>query len=64
MQLHTEEHYELMAQFERDFKHLPTDRKEPKELWPKGYIYCHGPTNDAFLAYRLGYAFGRAVAQS
>lgn len=61
MQLHTREHYELMERFEQEFKHLP-NRKEAKELWTKGYIYCHGPTNDAFLAYRLGYSFGRAVS--
>lgn len=64
MQLGTAEHYELMAQFERCFNlHLPTARKESKELWPKGYVYCHGPTNDAFLAFRHGYAYGRAVSR-
>jgi Flp pilus assembly CpaE family ATPase len=61
MQLHTREHSELMERFEREFKSLPVSRKEPKEYWSRGIIYCHGETNNTFLAYRMGYAFGRAV---
>jgi hypothetical protein len=62
MQIHTREHYELMEQFERTFKHLPTAQKEPKELWAKGHIYAHGATNEAFITYRHGYAFGRTIS--
>ncbi len=59
MTLRSKEHYDLMAQFEREFSHLRLD-KEPKELWPKGNIYCHGDANALFLAYRRGYALGKA----
>lgn len=62
MQIHTAEHYELMREFEKCFKHLPTNRKESKELWSKGYVYAHGETNELFLAYRHGYAYGRCVS--
>lgn len=58
----SQEHYELMAQFEREF-HVSAIRssKEQKSLWPQGNIYCHGETNSLFLAYRSGYALGKAV---
>ena len=62
MQLITAEHYELMDQFERDFRHMPLTR-EAKEYWPKGAIYTNGATNDAFRAYRFGYAFAKAKHQ-
>lgn len=60
MQLHTKEHYDLMAQFERTFQNERLDRETDKELWIKGRIYQSGETNKLFLAYRLGYAFGKA----
>lgn len=56
----TKEHYDLMGQFEREFKHRRTD-KEPKAYWPKGVIYQDGHTNELFLAYRRGYAMGKAT---
>ena len=57
----TREHYELIDQFERDLEIKGYyARKESKDLWSKGVIYCHGETNDMFLAYRHGYAFGKA----
>lgn len=58
--LHTKEHYDLMAKFERDFKHERLD-KEDKELWSKGRIYQSGAVNSLFLAYRLGYSFGKVA---
>ena len=60
MTLKTQEHYALMEQFEKEFRTLRLD-KEPKQLWSKGVIYQNGNTNEIFLAYRQGYAFGRAV---
>ncbi len=60
MSIQDKEHYELMAQFEQQFK--PRKDKEAKELWSKGVIYQDGHTNALFLAYRLGYAFGKAVS--
>jgi hypothetical protein len=60
MTITTKEHYDLIAMFEREFKGLRLD-KEPKELWPKGNVYQNGETNNLFLAYRRGFAYGRAA---
>ncbi len=65
MTLKAQEHYDLIAQFERDFR--LTGRcieKEPKEMWAKGSIYQHGETNQQFLVYRHGYAFGKCVGRT
>lgn len=60
--LHTKEHIELMEQFERDCKsHIGRVDKESKELWARGIIYQDGKTNELFLLYRKGYAFGKCV---
>lgn len=59
MRLFGKEHYDLMAQFESDCKDLCTRfEKEDQSLWPKGHIYQHGETNNLFLVYRRGYAYG------
>lgn len=58
--LKTKEHYDLMAQFEKEFRGLRMD-KEDKELWPKGRIYASGETDMIFDAYRRGYALGKSV---
>lgn len=58
--LKTQEHYDLMAQFERQFKGRRLDR-EGKQDWARGVIYQDGQTNDLFAAYRWGYALGKAV---
>lgn len=60
--LKTKEHIELIAMFEREYS--GRNDKEAKELWPKGIIYQDGHRNNLFLAYRKGYAFGKAVTQS
>jgi hypothetical protein len=59
----SQEHYDLIAQFERDpmSKGFRRD-KEAKELWSKGYIFQHGELNQMFLMYRRGYVMGKAVA--
>lgn len=54
--LFTKEHYDLMAQFDRQFPGRLD--KEPKELWAKGNIYQDGNRNELFLAFRRGYAYG------
>ena len=62
MNINNKEHDDLMVQFERDMEIKgPYLHREPKELWPKGYVYGHGETNKLFLAYRMGYSFGRAI---
>lgn len=59
--VYSKAHYELMAQFEREFSHHRLD-KEPKEMWVKGVIYQNGVTNELFLAYRRGFAYGEALS--
>jgi hypothetical protein len=54
------EHYELMAQFEAQFKGQRLDR-EPKVMWARGQVYQSGETNALFLAFRQGYAFAKAA---
>lgn len=60
MTLFSNEHYGLMEMFEREFRGERFDR-EPKELWAQGNVYQSGETNKLFLAYRKGYALGKAV---
>ena len=62
MLLTSREHTEMMSFFERQHPHLRLD-KEPKNLWPKGNIYQNGEANQAFLAFREGVAYGKAIAQ-
>jgi hypothetical protein len=62
--LGSQEHYDLISQFERDFGIKEgRAKKEPKDMWPKGYVYAHGETNAVFLAYRHGYAYGKCRFQ-
>jgi hypothetical protein len=56
--LMTKEHYELMANFEREYKHRRLDREKDKENWRRGNVYEDGHVNELFLAYRKGYALG------
>lgn len=60
MMLLTREHADIVKMFEKEYGHL-THTKEDKSMWPKGYIYTNGHTNDLFLAYRKGYAFGKVT---
>lgn len=61
MAIHDKEHYELMEQFEKNYKGRRFD-KEPKELWGTlKRIYQDGLVNELFLAYRLGYSLGKVV---
>lgn len=58
-QLFSQEFYDLMTMFEREFKGRRLDR-EAKELWPRAIVYQDGMVNELFLAYRNGYAYGVA----
>lgn len=58
--LNTKEHYQLMEMFEKSFRGNRFD-KEDKSFWAKGNVYQCGVTNNLFLAYRLGYAFGKVA---
>lgn len=55
-------HEDLMRQFEAVYKGRRFDR-EPKGLWSKGYVYADGQTNELFIAFRHGAAYGLAVNQ-
>ncbi|MCK9622134.1 MAG: hypothetical protein M0R47_16560 [Methylobacter sp.] len=56
--LFTKEHYDLLKDFEKLFKHERLD-KEDKKLWKKGQIYQNGEVNNMFKAFQLGYSFGK-----
>ena len=56
------EHYELMDQFERDYKHCGTSR-ESKEFWKIGAFYQNGQVNELFKAYSKGYAFHKSTSR-
>jgi hypothetical protein len=62
MHLGSQEHIEIMAMFEREFRGFRMDR-EDKKFWPIGRIYQAGDTNEIFLAYRKGYAFAKGLHQ-
>ena len=61
MTLTSKEHYDLMANFEQQFKTKP--EREAKELW-KHSIYCDGQINRDFIRFREGYALAKAIYQN
>lgn len=63
MKLGTQEHYDLMAQFEVQQKGRRLDH-ELKHFWPQGIVYQDGEVNALFIAFRQGYALGIAKARS
>jgi len=64
MKIGSKEHHEMMIQFEREFKKYGRGRldREVKELWATGAVYQEGDVNSAFLMFRIGYAYGKVVA--
>ncbi len=58
MQVTSQEHYNMMADFERQFPGNRFD-KEPKAMWAKKAIYQNGEVNNMFLAFRAGYSTAR-----
>lgn len=63
MTLNSKDHYDLMEQFEREFRGFARMDKEDKSLWAKGRIYQHGELNSMFLAYRRGVSYGTAISR-
>lgn len=63
MQIKTQEHEEIMAQFEKDFKGTGRMDREHKDIWKNGNIYQDGKVNQLFIAYRMGCAFAQARAR-
>jgi hypothetical protein len=53
----------IIAIFDREFKGNRLD-KEDEKLWPKGIVYQSGETNNLFLAFNRGVAFGMAAVRS
>ena len=60
MELFGKEHYEIMAEFEKQYKYERLD-KESKGLWNKCIIYQDGNVNNLFIAFRRGYSFGKTA---
>ena len=61
--LKTNEHIELMTMFEKEYRGQRFD-KEPKDMWARGIIYQDGRTNELFLTYRRGYAYGKVIGRT
>lgn len=61
MTLLSQEHYDLIAMFDRIYKGERLD-KEAKDMWAKGYVYQNGEVNRLFLAFRQGAAYGKCAA--
>jgi hypothetical protein len=64
MNINSKEHYDLMAQFERDNKLTPSHREKDKEWWKRGQVYENGEVNRNFIYFRQGYSFGKSIAQA
>ncbi len=60
--LKSQEHYDLLDAFEREYS--GRHDREPKDLWPMGRVYQDGQVNELFIAYRRGYALGKAVERT
>ena len=58
MQIGTKEHYDIITNFEQNYRYERLD-KESKDLWIKGIIYADGAVNKLYEAYMLGYSLGR-----
>ena len=61
--LKSQEHHDLMLQFERDCRPGRIDR-EAKDLWPRGIVYQDGHVNDLFKVYRMGFVYGKVIERS
>ncbi|MBK6942529.1 MAG: hypothetical protein IPH13_20325 [Planctomycetes bacterium] len=61
MKLCDREWYDLMAQFEKQFRHEGRLDREASSIWPKRRYYQDGRVNDLFIAFTAGYALGTSV---
>lgn len=61
--LGTQEHYDVIAMFDREFKGRRLD-KEAKDMWKSGHVYQDGQTDALFNAYLRGYALGKCVQRT
>ena len=53
------EHYELMDNFEKQYKKVGRIDREGKSMWPKQTFYENGEINKLFLAYSSGYSLSK-----
>jgi ethanolamine utilization protein EutA (predicted chaperonin) len=60
----TKEHYDLLENFERNFKYLRLDREKNKELWKIQAVYENGETNMCYRAFLLGYSLAKSMYQN
>ena len=60
MKIGSKEHYEILANFEKNFKGMRLDKEKNNELWKIGQVYENGETNKMYQAFIMGYSFGRA----
>ena len=59
MTIGSKEHYDILEQFEKNFKYMRLDKELNKDLWKNGQVYQSGETNNLYNAYIAGYSFGR-----
>ena len=59
MTIGSQEHYDMLEQFESVYKGQFRLDREPKEIWRLGHFYQDGHANSAFRAFSKGYAFAR-----
>ena len=60
MTIGSKEHYEILFNFEKNFKEMRLDREKNIDLWKIGQVYENGETNKMYQAFIMGYSFGRA----
>ncbi len=60
MTIGSKEHYEILFNFEKNFKEMRLDREKNIDLWKIGQVYENGETNKMYKAFIMGYSFGRA----
>lgn len=58
LRLESKEHEELMKMFEKIYSYLRLDR-ENRNMWREKIIYQNGEANELFLAFRVGYSYGK-----
>jgi hypothetical protein len=61
--LGTQEHYDLIEQFDRQFKGRRLD-KEAKALWRQGHVYQDGHVDALYHAFIRGYVLGKSVERT
>ena len=62
--LGSREHDDLLAQFERDHKLKNPSRTKDAVYVRQGYLYDNGELCVQFRSYRMGYAFGKFLAEN